>query len=89
MLLLSKQNQVLREGMDAIEAEMVSLHRTIETKDDAVQKLTRETGRLHREIKRLQVRSRKCGLGDEGVTFQADHPLCVIERVPRMVRGKT
>lgn len=56
VLLLSRQNQGLREGIDAVEKEMASLHGMIETKDDAVQKLKRESDRLRREIKRLHVR---------------------------------
>eukprot|EP00903_Cladosiphon_okamuranus_P007969 g7691.t1 len=55
VLLLSQQNQGLREGIDAVEKEMVSLHDVIETKDDAVQELKRESDRLRREIKRLHV----------------------------------
>lgn len=57
VLLLSRQNQGLREGIDAVEKEMASLHGVIETKDDAVQKLKRESDRLRREIKRLHVRA--------------------------------
>ncbi|CAN0135629.1 unnamed protein product [Pylaiella littoralis] len=55
VLLLSRQNQGLREGIDAVEKEMASLHGMIETKDDAVQKLKRESDRLRREIKRLHI----------------------------------
>lgn len=57
VLLLSRQNQGLREGIDAVEKEMASLHGVIETKDDAVQKLKRESDRLRRDIKRLHVRA--------------------------------
>lgn len=56
MLLLSRQNQGLREGIDSVEKEMGSLHGVIETKDNAVQKHKRESDRLRREIKRLHVR---------------------------------
>lgn len=56
VLLLTRQNQGLREGIDAVEKEMASLHGVLEIKDDAVQKLRRESDRLRREIKRLQVR---------------------------------
>lgn len=56
VLLLSKQNQGLREGIDAVEKEMASLHDMIEARDDAAQKLKREGDRLRREIKRLRVR---------------------------------
>lgn len=59
MLLLSRQNQGLREGIDTVEKEMASLHGVIETKDDAVQKLKRESDRLRREIKRLRVRPKR------------------------------
>eukprot|EP00752_Nemacystus_decipiens_P005509 g4985.t1 len=55
VLLLSRQNHGLRGGIDAVEKEMASLHGVIETKDDAVQKLKRESDRLRREIKRLHI----------------------------------
>ncbi|CAM9412623.1 unnamed protein product [Ectocarpus fasciculatus] len=55
VLLLSRQNQGLREGIDSVEKEMGSLHGVIETKYNAVQKHKRESDRLRREIKRLHV----------------------------------
>lgn len=57
VLLLSKQNQGLREGVDAVETEMTSLHGVIDAKDEHVQKLRRERDRLRRDMKRLHVRS--------------------------------
>lgn len=54
---MSRQNQGLREGIDSVEAEMASLHGVIEDKDNAVQRLKRDTDRLRRDIKRLQVSS--------------------------------
>lgn len=59
VLLLSRRNQVLREGIDAVEKEMASMHGVIESKDNAVQKLKREGDRLRRDIKRLHVRLAK------------------------------
>ncbi|CAM9507245.1 unnamed protein product, partial [Scytosiphon promiscuus] len=55
VLLLSKQNQDLRDGIDAVEKEMASLHDMIEARDDTAQKLKRDGERLRREIKRLRV----------------------------------
>lgn len=57
VLILSQQNEDLREGIDAVESEMALLHDVIQTKDNGLQKLKRETDRLRRDIKRLQVRS--------------------------------
>lgn len=59
VLLLSQQNQNLREGIDAVETEMTSFHGVIESKDNSIQKLKRESDRLRREIKRLHVRPNK------------------------------
>ncbi|CAM9140456.1 unnamed protein product, partial [Laminaria digitata] len=55
VVILSQQNQGLRDGIDAVETEMALLHDVIKTKDNAVTKLKRETDRLRRDIKRLHV----------------------------------
>lgn len=56
VLILSQQNEGLREGIDAVESEMALLHDVIQSKDNGLQKLKRETDRLRRDIKRLHVR---------------------------------
>lgn len=55
VLLLSKQNEGLRAGIDAVETEMASMHLMVETKEGRIHKLKREGDRLRREIKQLHV----------------------------------
>ena len=57
VLILSRQNQGLRDGIDAVETEMALLHDVIQTKDSKLQKLKRESDRFRREINRLHVSS--------------------------------